>query len=346
MAINLATKYAKQIDRAYTKGSFTAGRSYKGYDFTGVRGIKIYTPQTVDLVDYTANGANRFGTPTEVQDTVQEKLLTQHKAFALTVDASNDESQMNVKAAGRILRMQIEERVNPAIDKHAFAEWAKYAGNVVSGSALTKTNALDAINAAASAMDNALVPDENRFIAVGGTAYGFVRGSSEFIKPDQIGAKALLKGEVGSIFGLNVVKVPDSFLPANCPFIAWHKNAVMAPQKISHTKIHQDPPGIHGHLIEGDWLYDAFVLAQKVGGVYAYVTAGKQATPTIAISSNSATITSSGATAIYYTVDGSDPRFSLTAKPYTGAVAVEAGAVVKAVAYGTFTSDVAEKKNG
>jgi len=34
------------------------------------------------------------------------------------------------------------------------------------------------------------------------------------------------------------------------------------------------------------------------------------------------------------------------AKPYTGAVAVEAGAVVKAVAYGTFTSDVAEKKNG
>ena len=53
MAINLATKYSKQIDEVYTHESFVAGKANGKYEFTGVKGVKIYAPVTVPVVDYT-----------------------------------------------------------------------------------------------------------------------------------------------------------------------------------------------------------------------------------------------------------------------------------------------------
>ena len=93
-------------------------------------------------------------------------------------------------------------------------------------------------------------------------------------------------------------------------------------------------------------IHDAFVLGKKANGVAVAVLKGfVQATPTISVSENKATITSSGASTIYYTLDGSDPRYSVKAKAYTAAVTVAAGDVVRAyaVANGKYCSAVAEK---
>ena len=92
MAVNLATKYSDKIATAFTHASYVKGNTSSAYDFTGVKTLKIYTPTTVPEVDYTRDGANRYGAPVEMQDTVQEMKMTQDKAFSLTIDKGNNEA--------------------------------------------------------------------------------------------------------------------------------------------------------------------------------------------------------------------------------------------------------------
>ena len=72
------------------------------------------------------------------------------------------------------------------------------------------------------------------------------------------------------------------------------------------------------------------------------------ANPTITMDGAKATIAATGAT-IYYTTDGSDPRYSVDAKTYTAAVTLEKGDQLRAyaVANGKFRSGVvAQDYNG
>ncbi|MFR7958918.1 MAG: hypothetical protein ACLU6P_00110 [Roseburia intestinalis] len=47
-----------------------------------------------------------------------------------------------------------------------------------------------------------------------------------------------------------------------------HPCATVAPTKLEDYKIHQDPPGISGSLVEGRICYDAFVLDNKKTAIY------------------------------------------------------------------------------
>ena len=110
MAINLASKYSGKIAEKFTKESYVAGNASTEYDFAGVKSISIYTPQTVDLNDYKRSGENRFGTPVEMEDTVQEMELSQDKGFSITIDRGNNLDQMSTKGAAKMLNMQIKEK--------------------------------------------------------------------------------------------------------------------------------------------------------------------------------------------------------------------------------------------
>ena len=47
-----------------------------------------------------------------------------------------------------------------------------------------------------------------------------------------------------------------------------HSCATVAPAKLEDYKIHEDPPGISGSLVEGRIVYDAFVLENKAKAIY------------------------------------------------------------------------------
>lgn len=47
-----------------------------------------------------------------------------------------------------------------------------------------------------------------------------------------------------------------------------HPVATVAPTKLEDYRIHQDPPGISGDLVEGRICYDAFVLDNKKAAIY------------------------------------------------------------------------------
>lgn len=57
-----------------------------------------------------------------------------------------------------------------------------------------------------------------------------------------------------------------------------HPCACVAPTKLEDYKIHADPPGISGSLVEGRICYDAFLLDNKLKAIYYQEQVTKVAT--------------------------------------------------------------------
>ena len=71
MAINYASKYAQKIDEKFSKEALTDNAVNKDYDFVGVKTVNVYSIPTAPMNDYSRTGESRYGTPSELQNTVQ-----------------------------------------------------------------------------------------------------------------------------------------------------------------------------------------------------------------------------------------------------------------------------------
>lgn len=347
MSVNLAARYAKPIDQVYTHESYFKGKANGKFQFTGVKGLKVFSPVTVEMTPYDRDRG--YGEIKRMENEVQEMVATQDMMFGLILDHADQDSANGSFAAGERLRQQLNEQVIPTQDKYTAAQYIKNAGKIVGVEKPTEKTILGMISDAGAAMDNELVPDNGRYLVIGATLFGKLRLADQVIQLEKTGTSAVEKGVVGEIMGFKAVKVPDRYLPTNAYFMCFHSDSVVYPTKIFEARMVTDSETHSADKLLGRFFYDAFVLARKSGGVYAAVaSASKQATPEISVSGNTATITSAGATSVKVTTDGSDPRYSQSALTVTtgGTVNVESGQTVKAVAYGTFTSDVAEKAVG
>ncbi|MEG1782807.1 MAG: chitobiase/beta-hexosaminidase C-terminal domain-containing protein [Oscillospiraceae bacterium] len=336
MAINLFTLHSDMTQSAFTQESLIAGKLCTDYEFSGVKTVKILTPLTVPMNDYSRTGTNRYGNPVEMQDIVQELTLSQDKSFALTIDKGNDADQGYSKNAGKMLLLQIAERAVPEFDTYVFNHLSAKAGIIAgNGEALTKANICDEISTAGAKLDDAEVPAYDRMLFLSTEGYKLLKHSTEFMAVSELGKDALEKGVVGQYDNMQVIKVPLTRWPKNVNFMIVHKNAATAPVKMSETKLHQDPPGISGHLLEGREYYDCFVFSPRACGVYVQVNtaAGKGvicAAPSIS-AAGAITCATQGAT-LFYTTDGSDPRYSPSAVQGANAGAIS-GQTIRAYAH-------------
>lgn len=352
MAINLASKYEKELAQAFNQKSVVAGTTGNDYEFNGVNEINVYTVVSQELNDYRRSGANRYGEPQEAQDVVQKMTITRDRSFAITVDKGNNVEQMNAKDASKILAIEMNEQAIPEMDKYALGRFIDYAGEIHTiAEEPTEDTIVKMVSDGMVHMSNKKVPVQGRHIFIGWSYYGMLRLSKQFIGAEGLATKALVNGALGIFMGAQVIPVPDEYLMKGTHkayFLITIPGATLQPKKVQDYFAKQNPAGINGALLEGRFLYDAFVIGAKADGVYAAVAASTaQATPTIAVSGNTATVTSAGADKIRVTVDGSDPRFSKTAIETTsgGSVNIATGNVVKAVAFDNelFTSAVAVK---
>ena len=357
MAVNLATKYSDKIASYFSIKSVVHGNTNNDYKFTGAKTIQIYTPITQPLSDYNRTGLHRYGTPSEMQDTIQELALSQDRSFSITIDRGNNSEQMSVKEAGKMLALELEEQVIPEMDKYALVKFIDNAGKINElSTAPTDSNIISTLSEAMIHLSNNNVPKDDRIIYIGWSYFGMMRVANEFIGNDMLGKQILEKGALGQFMGAAVVPVPDNYLVKNgkkCYFLIAHKNSVLQPKTIQDYFVKQNPPGINGALLEGRFRYDAFVLGAKADGVAAYVESSSctsAPTNTYTAASKTVAISASGANEIRYTLDGSDPRYSSSAESCSGtsvsvSLADYAGETVtiKSVAYSSslFTSSIA-----
>ncbi len=335
--VNFNEVIAKQIEPYFTSESVVAGRLSNNYDFSGAKTVKVLTPITAPMTDYQREGTNRYGTPCEMQDIVQELTLTQDKAFSMTIDKGNYDDQGFQKNAVRMLSLQVTERAIPMMDTYILDRLAKGAGKIVAESAaLTKSNICGKISEGTEYLDDAEAPQNDRTLFVSAAVYRLLKHSDEFQAVESTARDALRRGIVGLYDNMEVVKVPRKRLPAGLNFMVVHKSAAAAPVKLSETKLHADPPGISGSLLEGRQYYDCFVFGVKCDGIYADVD-GTQSGVVIckqpAISTAGALSCDTAGAVIKYTTDGSDPRYSPSARTGAQSDLTAAGTVVRAYAF-------------
>jgi len=275
MAINLASKYSTKVDERFHRESQAQMAVSNSYKFTGVKTVNVYSIPTAQMNDYKRTGANRYGTPEELEDSVQALTLTMDRSFTFTIDKGNKIQAQMVKDAGAALSRQIREVVMPEFDKYVFSKLAAVAteNKNTASTAVTKTNAYEMLLNGQQKLGDALVPDAGRVCFCSYAFANKLKMDSSFMRYGNLSQEMIIKGILGEVDGTKIVKVPASRLPEGCEFILTHPSAAVAPKQLEDYKIHQDPPGVNGWLVEGRFIYDAFVLDSKKDAVYYHGTA-------------------------------------------------------------------------
>ncbi len=270
--INFAEKYSKKIDERFKLGALTSPAVNEDYDFVGVKTIHIYSVPTVEMTDYQRTGLSRYGTPEELENSVQEMTLTRDRSFTFTIDKGNFTDTMMINAAGQALQRQIDERVIPEIDIYRLSTICANAGNASTGE-ITAANAYEAFLDAGVTLTNNKVPAAGRIAYITPSFYKSIKLDDSFIKASDIAQNMLLKGQIGQVDGIPLIMVPALYLPENVSFMVTNRIATVAPIKLTEYKVHENPPGINGHLVEGRLYYDAFVLENKKSAIYVHKNA-------------------------------------------------------------------------
>lgn len=163
MAINLAEKHSSAVDEVLRKGALTTPlENSDQVDFIGAQTVKVHSMDTAEMNDYKASGDNRYGTPEELGDSVQEMTLSRKRSFTYTIDATNRlDSPEGIRDAARSLRRQLDERVIPELDGYRLATAAKNA-QFVDYYTPDKSTILSQIAAMNAELSNAEVPSVNR----------------------------------------------------------------------------------------------------------------------------------------------------------------------------------------
>ena len=268
--INYADKYSNILDEKFKVESKSDIAVNQDYDFVGAKTVKIQSVTTVELSNYTRSGSNRYGTPNELDNAIQEMTMSQDKSFTFTIDKMNEDETNGALNAGKALNRQIRERVIPAVDAYRFGVMANNAGHKETLT-LSASNVYGAIVDATSYLDDREVPMDGRILVVTSATYGLMKKSKDIVMETEVGMDMKIKGVIGSLDGMTIVKVPSNRLPEGFQFLITHRVATTAPVKLAEYKIHTDAPGISGSLVEGRVYYDAFVLDNKKDAIY-YVT--------------------------------------------------------------------------
>ena len=347
MAVNYAEKYSQVVDERFTLGSLTAGMTNGEYDWIGVETVNVYSIPTAAMNNYTLTGSSRYGTPAELENAVQEMKVTQDRSFTFTIDRKSYDDTMMTMEAGRALRRQIDEICIPEIDTYRIAAYVAgcKAAHVHNSADVSASNVYALFLAAQEDLDNAKVPQGGRFAIVTPKFLNFLKQSDNFIKKGDMSQEIAITGVVGECDGVYIIKAPSSYFPIGIECILTNSMVMPSPVKLQDYKIHVDPPGINGWLVEGRLRYDAFILDEKAVAISVIGDNGAETGDSVVVTPSTATITSTGSVQLTaQTLPGNRPvTWTSSAETYA---TVDENGLVSGKASGSATITATATING
>lgn len=272
MAINLVTQFLPYVDEMFSTEAKKSLVTNEDFSWTGAHTVKVYKISTATMNDYdrsgSGEGSSRYGTIASLNATTEEFTLTKDRSFTFAIDKMDNDETAQQLAGATALARQEREVIIPEVDTYVFGKMCTGAGNKPASITLDENNIYDEILKASEALDNAEAPDTGRVLIVTPTTYKMLKQCPDITLDCDIAQEQRLQGVIAMVDGLSVVKVPAKRLPTDFGFMVAHKVATVAPVKLEDYKVHSDPPGISGDLVEGRIVYDAFVLDNKKNAIY------------------------------------------------------------------------------
>jgi N4-gp56 family major capsid protein len=277
VAQNFAARYTKDIDERFHLRSVTDLIVNKGMrlDFNGVNSVTIYNVDVPSETNYVRSGTNRFGSLVELGTGKQTFVLSQDKSFTFTIDRGNLEDSMMVQEAGKALRRTLDEVCIPNTDAYRLSVLSAYAtaNSQSATAALSSSNIYTKFLEAQALLDNRLVPLEGRVAFVTPTTANLLKQDTNFIKASNMAQDMLIKGVIGEVDGVKIVKVPTSYLVANTGFLIVHEKTMVAPHKFDTYRTLSEVQGIDGWVVEGRRYFDAFIPTYKGRAIQQHLIA-------------------------------------------------------------------------
>lgn len=273
MAVDLVTKFSPHVDEQFSTESKKALLTNQDFDWTGAHTIKVYKVTTAGMNDYGRKGPaegnwSRYGAVEALDATTEEFTLKKDRSFTFAIDKLDTDETAQQLAAASALARQDREVVIPEVDTYVYGVMCAGAGHKPAAVALTEDNIYTEITKASEALDDAEAPETGRVLVVTPAAYRMMKKCKDITMDTDVGNELRLKGVIAIVDGMNVQKIPANRLPKGFGFMVAHPCACVAPTKLEEYKVHQDPPGISGALVEGRICYDAFILDNKVKAIY------------------------------------------------------------------------------
>ena len=272
MAINLVTQFLPHVDEMFYTESKKSLLTNQDFSWTGAHTVKVHKVNTVSMNDYDRAGSgsndSRYGALGSVGNTLEEFTLKKDRSFTFVVDKMDRDETGGVLTGASALARQQREVIIPEVDKYVYGVMTAGAGTKPTAITLTKDNIYDEILKGNNALDNAEVPETGRVLLITPDVYLLMKKSPDIMMVTDISEEMRLRGVIAMIDGITVIKVPSNRVDANFGFMIAHPVATVAPTKLEDYKVHSDPPGISGELVEGRNVYDAFVLDNKKEAIY------------------------------------------------------------------------------
>lgn len=279
--INLAEKFVPVIDGIYKKASLTSILDAQTQpDFSGVNTVKVMKVTTTGLGDYSKENGYAQGNASLEWEAMK---LEEDRSAALTVDRMDNEETLG-QAFGVIMNEFIRVNVAPEVDAYRFAKYAKAngvgsaEGELADGEAVAK-----AVRVATTAMDEAEVPVEDRYLFITPTNKGLVDDL------DTTKSKEVFKRFAG------IIEVPQTRFYTDITmnsgadawgytkgagakdinFLAVSKSAIVQATKMALPKVFS--PDVN--QTKDAWLFqyrlyhDCFAYENKVNGIYVHTKA-------------------------------------------------------------------------
>jgi len=271
MPINKASKFETKVSQLLKAERKTKGMTNQNWDWDGVGSIIVSTLTDPTIGDYNPNGDNRYGNPTEVEDTQQTWTLARDRAWTKSIDKSNYQDTMMIRKPGAYLAQVTRNKMIPEIDTYILQTIATAGAvgdrdDIATDAATTSANAYTNFLLINAQITDDEAPTEGRVAGMTATYYNFLKQGG-FVLDSDSAYRDRKSGNLGTVDGVAVTIIPSNRMPVTTgaiDLIITHPDVTVAPEKLVDYTLHKNPQGISGDLLEYRHRYDAFVDTNKV----------------------------------------------------------------------------------